>query len=300
MYRNENTNKASFPAACLRRLSPWLWAAFAPAALAADNGPRLVVTQGTLTEIVHALGALDLVVGVDQSSVYPEAVDALPQVGYSRALSAEGILSLRPDQVWISEEAGPPSTVEHLRISGVDVHVFSAEPSVEAARERVLKAGALLQRGERAEEIAGDMRAGLESVAAESEGGDKPKVLFIYARSGGTMNVSGRGTAADVMIRLAGGENAVRGFEGFRPLTAEGAALAAPDFVLVTTRGLESIGGKRALLGMPGVAQTPAARHGRVIVIDDLLLLGFGPRLGEAVEELWRQLRGGDGKGALQ
>jgi iron complex transport system substrate-binding protein len=103
-------------------------------------------------------------------------------------------------------------------------------------------------------------------------------VLFIYARGGGVMNVAGRGTAADSIIALAGGANAVQGYDGYKPLTAEAAAMAAPDFILVTSRGLESSGGVDALLTQPGLSLTPAGKDKQVIVMDDLLLLGCGPR----------------------
>ena len=107
------------------------------------------------------------------------------------------------------------------------------------------------------------------------------------------MNVAGRGTAADSIISLAGGENAVRDYEGYKPLTAEAAAVAAPDFILVTSRGLESSGGIDALLKQPGLSLTPAGKEKHVIAMDDLLLLGFGPRLGQAVKELCDQLHPG-------
>jgi iron complex transport system substrate-binding protein len=53
---------------------------------------------------------------------------------------------------------------------------------------------------------------------------------------------------------------------------------------------LESSGGVDALLTQPGLSLTPAGKDKQVIVMDDLLLLGFGPRLGQAVRELCDQL----------
>jgi iron complex transport system substrate-binding protein len=113
-------------------------------------------------------------------------------------------------------------------------------------------------------------------------------VLFVYARAGGVLNASGAGTHADAMIQLAGGINAVTGYEGYKPLTAEAALLAAPDVILLTTRGLAGAGGTDAILSHPGIANTPAAKSRRVVALDDLLLLGFSSRIGEAVRELSR------------
>jgi iron complex transport system substrate-binding protein len=111
-------------------------------------------------------------------------------------------------------------------------------------------------------------------------------VLFIYARGGGTLMVGGTGTPAAAMIRLAAGENAVSAFDGFKPLTAEAVTTAAPDVILVPSRGLATLGGVDGLVAQPGIALTPAGKARRVVAMDDLLLLGFGPRLGSAVREL--------------
>ena len=75
-------------------------------------------------------------------------------------------------------------------------------------------------------------------------------------------------------------------FEGFRPLGAEGLIAAAPEVVLMTKKGLESLGGEEAVWAVEGLALTPAGQHGRLVVIDDLPLLGFGPRMGTALQEL--------------
>ncbi|MEO0603960.1 MAG: ABC transporter substrate-binding protein, partial [Myxococcota bacterium] len=117
-----------------------------------------------------------------------------------------------------------------------------------------------------------------------------PRVVFIYARGGGTLNVAGLDTGAGRMVELAGGVNAVTGYTGYKPLTAESLVLAKPDVLLLTSRGLESLGGTEGLLAQPGVSLTPAGQNRRIVVLDDLLLLGFGPRVGEGVVELAKRL----------
>ncbi len=252
---------------------------------------RIVSTAGPVTETVFALEAGDEVVAVDVSSVFPEAANALPKIGYARQLSAEGILSMNPTLVFATEDAGPPEVLKQLADAGVKVVSLSNDPTPEAAAERILTIGKALNRGDAAKTLVESLKSDLEvaqSAVARTE--SRPKVLFIYARGGGVMNVSGTGTSADAMITLAGGINAIQGFENYKPLTAEGAVAAAPDFILVTSRGLESSGGIDGLLKHPGLALTPAGKEKKVIVMDDLLLLGFGPRLGQATKELCEQL----------
>jgi iron complex transport system substrate-binding protein len=249
----------------------------------------IVVMSGALTESVFALGWGDRVVGVDISSVYPASVSALPQLGYFRTMSAEGVLGLGPDLVIVPDDAGPPGVVDQIRSAGVRVAVLPSVTTIDGARARIRAMGTLL---DRPAEAAARVEALDRALAAAPRPAVAPKVLFVYARGAGTLQVAGDGTAVEAMIELAGGENAVTGFEGYRPLTAEAVVTAAPDVILFTDRGLASVGGVDAVLGTPGVALTPAGAARRVVSLDDLLLLGFGPRTGEAVVALARLLGG--------
>lgn len=272
-----------------------LLTAFSGAQAAAPE--RIVSTNGTLTEILYYLDALDQVVGVDTSSVYPEKAQELPSVGYSRALSAEGVLSLNPDLILLTDQAGPPPVIQQIRSFGVEMLSVTSAHNAEGAAERIRLIGEKIGRTEKAEEVIAKLEQDLEASAKLAAAlPRKPKVIFLYSRAGGVLNVAGANTAANDILLLSGAENAISDFDGYKPLTAEAGVVAAPDFILLTTRGLEAAGGVDAVLQHPGLAETPAGKHKRVIAVDDLLLLGFGPRLGEAVAVLvghWSQ--GGEG-----
>ncbi len=264
-------------------------AASSLAAVPADA--RIVSVGGSVTEIVYALGFGPRVVAVDTSSVFPAAATALPQVGYQRTLAAEGVASQRPTILLLTEEAGPPPVVAQLRGLGIPVHMIPASSTVEGAKEKIRLIAAALGEKAKGEELTRTLTAELASAEAlVQRAKSKPKVLFIYARGGGTMMVSGTGTPAAAMITLAAGENAVTTFDNFKPLTAEAVTTAAPDVILLPKRGLDSLGGIDGLLAQPGVALTPAGKAKRIVAMDDQLLLGFGPRLGSAVRELAVQL----------
>lgn len=248
---------------------------------------RIVSLGGGVTEVVYALDAQANLVAVDQSSVYPAEARALPQVGYFRQISAEGILSMTPSLVLAAEGSGPPTSLTQLREAGVPVLLVPGDPSVNGAREKIQTIARALGKETEGQRLLATLA---DDVAHANQWLDgittKPRVVFIYARGVGSMNVSGTGTAADAIIQLAGGENAVQAYPNYRPLTAEGLVQAAPDIILMPGRGLESIGGIDGLLDAPGVALTPAGRNRAIVAIDDLLLLGFGPRLGQAMKEL--------------
>ncbi|MCS6995361.1 MAG: ABC transporter substrate-binding protein [Casimicrobiaceae bacterium] len=279
--------------AALGRLSLALGATWFAKAVRAQPAPaRVVSVAGSITEIVYALGAERSLVAVDTTSLYPEAATRLPKVGYLRALSAEGILALKPDLVLATVEAGPPTVMKQLTAAGVRVETLPAGHTIEALRERVRRVAALLGREREGrlldERIASELEA-LRRTLAEAKG-PSPRVLFILSH-GGSPQIAGQDTAAAAMIELAGGRLATGGFTGYRPLTPEAAAAAAPDVILTTTQGVTALGGLDKLLALPGLGLTPAGRARHVVALDALLLLGFGPRTPQAARDLALALR---------
>ncbi|WP_225766194.1 hemin ABC transporter substrate-binding protein [Inquilinus sp. Marseille-Q2685] len=261
-------------------------AALVAVALPARAEPkRIVVAGGDLTEIVYALHAEDRIVGVDTTSLYPPAARERPDVGYLRQLSAEGILSLSPDLVLTTVSAGPPPVLEQIRSAGTPVEIlpeaFTAE-GVLAKIEGVETALGLPDQG-----LSQAVRADFATVAdAVAKLPAKPRVLFVLSITNGTPLGGGSGTAADGMIRLAGGTNAVGEAERYKPLSPEVVAAAAPELVVIASHAVEPNGGIEKIAALPVFAQTPAARTGRIIAMDSLYLLGFGPRTPQAVRDL--------------
>jgi iron complex transport system substrate-binding protein len=254
------------------------------AATRGGEGERIVSLGGALTELVYALGLGERLVGVDSSSVWPEAARALPQVGYQRKVSAEGVIALAPSLVLHSDAAGPASALARLREAGITLAEFPDPRDVAGARARIEALAARLDRVEQGREMIAALDAELARLPTVADE-QRPRVLFLYARGADTLLVAGRSTAAAAMIELAGGRNALE-LDDFRPLSAEAVLAAAPEVLLVTSRGLDSVGGSAGLLALPGIAQTPAGRNARILALDDLALLGFGPRTGTTLHEL--------------
>lgn len=258
----------------------------------AEAPKRIVSVGGAVTEIVYALGAEDLIVGSDTTSYFPAAAAKLPKVGYMRALSAEGILSLRPDLLILTEDAGPPPVLHQLEGAGVNILRLKSGGSVADVEDGIRRLAKALDRVPAGAELLATLareKAALSRMV--SDGGKPRRVMFILQHGGGAPMVAGRGTAADSIIHLSGAENAVAGYDGYKPLTPEAAVALKPDAILITDQGLQQAGGRQALLDLPGLALTPAARNGRIYSMDALLLLGFGPRTVEAAMALNRMYR---------
>lgn len=261
-----------------------------------EDMSRIVSIGSAVTETIFALGAHENVVAVDESSVYPEGTADLPKVSFTRNLSAEGVLSMSPSVILASGSAGPETAVQQIRSTGVPFLKLTEDETTEAAFERVRELGSILGRESEAEEIISRMEEDLERARAiREELDEKPVVLFIYARGPNTLLVAGNGTSAETMIGLAGGINAFDSFDDYRPLTSEAVVAANPDVILMMNSGIESVGGINGVLRAPGVSLTNAAKNDRIYSMDGSYLLGFGPRMGQAVLDLMEHLHPGAG-----
>ena len=244
---------------------------------------RIVSLGGGVTETLYALGVGEQIVATDVSSLYPEQSTKLPKVGYIRATSAEGIASMKPDIVIASDALGPATVKEQLKTSGIALKLVPEAKSIESAAQRIRQLGALVGKKEKAENLA----KAVETIAAKPNPETKaPRILFLFGHGGASLMAAGNKTGAATMIEAAGGINAVAGYDGYRPLTAESVLEAKPDIILVTHRSLGAVKGEAGLWKTPGVALTPAGKNKKLVIMDDLKLLGFGPRTGAALEEL--------------
>ncbi len=279
--------------ALLAGLAPaWVIAAHAASAANAvntANPKRIVSVGGALTEIVFALQADADLVGVDTTSLFPAHAQKLPSVGYARALSAEGVLALAPTQLIATEDAGPPAVLRQLKAAGIPVAVLAANHHFEGLLERVRGVGELTGRTAQANALQQALQkdwAQTRAAVAQRAAARPVRVLFVLAHTPSQVMVSGLATSAHAMLEYAGATNAIAGFTGYKPLTPEAAIAAQPDVILLTDQGLQAAGGIDGVLKLPGLAHSPAGRNRRVIALEAMFLLGFGPRLPAAVSVL--------------
>lgn len=247
---------------------------------------RIVSADGALTEIVHALGEADRLVGVDTTSMYPPEMTDLPQIGYKRALSVEGILSLNPDMVLLTDDAGPEKVIMQLQRSGVRMQTLPEDPTLEAVRTKVLGVARILDKSDQGEALWQQISQDVAAAQALGEQVESPvRVLFVLSLSDRSPLVAGRNTHADTMIKLAGGINVIDSFDGYKPISPEAVAMTEADVVLMMDQRNHATSAEH-LFQQPGFAHLPAAEQQRLIKQDGLLMLGFGPRIGEAVRQL--------------
>lgn len=287
-----------------RRHAPGALLAFAAAALLAAapapggiearaEGPkRIVAAGGVVTEVLYALGAQRRIVGVDATSLHPpEALKDKPNIGYVRALSPEGVLSLAPDRLIAIENAGPPDALRLIASAGVpsDRIPESFTPEGVAARiQGIARAAGLAEEGAA---LAKRTLVEFKALEGERAGISRPKrVLFLLAMQNGRPVVGGRNSGAAAMIALAGAVNAMESVEGYKPVSDEAIIAATPDVIVMMQRAGPAPKPDE-LFAQPAFALTPAAASRALVTMDGLYLLGFGPRAPAAARDLMRAIQ---------
>ncbi|WP_166416909.1 heme/hemin ABC transporter substrate-binding protein [Cochlodiniinecator piscidefendens] len=249
------------------------------------DAENIVSIGGAVTEIVYALGQEHRLTARDTTSVFPPEVLELPDVGYMRRLSPEGILSVSPDLILTEPGSGPQETIELLANADIPFVDVPGDYSSEGILQRITTVSAVLGVEERGAELAAEVGAALSAAEQTAQAHDeKPRVLFILSMPGGKLNVSGTGTRADGIIRMAGGINAIDEFDQYRILTDEAVIEAAPDIILMmTARGGDHGVENDQVWDVPSIQLTPAGENHAMVRMDGSLMLGFGPRTAEAI-----------------
>jgi iron complex transport system substrate-binding protein len=252
---------------------------------------RIVAIGGSITEIVYALGAEDKLVARDTTSVYPPAALKLPDVGYMRQLSPEGVLSVDPDAVLALDGSGPQEAIDVLEKASVPFLPVPEKFTRDGILEKIRPVGTAVGKRAAAEELAARVGAAIDAAEAGLPKTGRKRVLFVLSLQGGRVLASGSGTAADGIIAMAGGVNAVSGYHGYKQLTDEAIIEAKPDAILMMDHAGPSPTDD-AILAEPAIAATPAGKMKNLIRMDGAYLLGFGPRTAHAIRDLSTALYG--------
>ncbi|MEW2552450.1 ABC transporter substrate-binding protein [Streptomyces zhihengii] len=262
-----------------------------------ENADRVVPLTGSLNEIVFTLGLGDRVVARDITATFQQA-EKLPVVTRAHDVSAESVLSLRPSVVLAESGTGPAEAIGQIRDAGIPLVVVEPAKSLADVGRRIERVAAVLGVEERGAEL---KKRTEERIAAVQEkipahGSEKPRVAFLYVRgSAAVYLIGGAESGAVSLLEAAGAVDAGKESgltKDFTPITSEALVKAAPDAILVMTKGLESVDGIDGLVKIPGVAQTPAGMDRRVVSVADGVLLNYGPRTDQVLATIVEQLYG--------
>lgn len=257
-------------------------------AFSAQAAERIVVAGGSLTELIYAIGAGNRVVGVDETTSYPPQTQALPHIGYWKQLSSEGILSLRPDSFITWQDAGPQLVFDQLRAQKVNVVTLPRVPAtVEQMYANIHALAKNLNAEPQGDALVNTLRQRLDAVAQSSASKPAPiKAMFILSAGGSAPQVAGKDSVADAIMTLAGAQNVAQ-HPQYRSYSAEALIAADPEVIIVTSQMVD--GDINRLSTIAGITCTAAWKNQRIVMLDQALILGMGPRVADAVETLHRQ-----------
>lgn len=253
-------------------------------------GPRVVGVSKQINEFLYEIGAESVLVARDLTSIYPPAIRSLPSVGYHRALSAEGIISMRPTMLLTDGNLGPEAVVEQVKKVGIPVVIMSPGSTEDSAQALMSQLGERFGRKAAADSVIAAWTLDMSRALADSArwtSAPKPRVLVMHF---GQLNNSylalKRGSPADRIIEWAGGVNAVDSVGGMMRLTPELIARAAPDVIIATDVGFDRTGSAQKFAELPGVSLTPAAKSARIYRVDETEVMYFSPRTPASIRKV--------------
>jgi iron complex transport system substrate-binding protein len=253
-----------------------------------DKEPKRIVTLApSLTETVYFLGLGARVVGVTEYSSYPPAARRKPKVGSYVDLNAEQIISLSPDLVIGTIDGNQPAIIELIEKAGIPVFLVNPRNTHQVI-ETILDIGRLCGVADKAEALTGELSTRVEEIVAKTAGLDRP-LVFLQVNANPIMSVNA-GTFSSDLIRLAGGRNmADREPITYPRISLEEVLKQGPQVIIVSSmeRGGEFERVKRRWLSLRTI---PAAKSGRVYLVDSDLIDRPSPRIVEGLELLARRI----------
>jgi len=243
---------------------------------------RIISAGGTLTEIIYALGKQELLVGVDQSSMYPQQATQLPQVGYYRDLAAEGLLSIRPTTLLALEGAGREQALKQIEATGVNVISYKKPTSVDELFLLIKDLAKDLNAERQAQNLISEIKKTLPKKANIQT----HSALFLLSANERGLVAAGQETVPNLLFNYAGITNIAATHSGFKAINTEVLAVQQPQFLVAPAHVVYSAGGKQAFCDQPQLRLLTAAQQCHLLVMDSLLSLGMSPRIATAVNAL--------------
>ncbi|HEY4130666.1 MAG TPA: ABC transporter substrate-binding protein [Gemmatimonadaceae bacterium] len=254
------------------------------------SGPRVVCVSKQINEFMYDIHAESVLVGRDLTSIYPPQITKLTSVGYHRALSAEGITSLRPTMLLTDGNLGPAAVVDQVKKVGIPVVIMTPGEGQDSAQLLMTRLGQEFHKEKAADSVVAQWKKAMDAALADTTkwaGKPKPRVMIMHmGQIANNYLAIKRGSAGDQIIQWAGGVNAIDSTGGMMRLTPELIAKAAPDIIIATDVGFDRLGSAEKFAEMPGVAETPAGKAKRIYRVDETEVMYFGPRTAASLQKI--------------
>ncbi len=245
------------------------------------NASRLISIGGSITETVIALGHKDDLVAIDLSSIYPQrVVRDLPTVGYWLSLPKEGILSMKPDIILVSEYAKPKALIKSLPKYGIKTYIIDDKPTIASTKLKIQQIAKALNETPKANQMITRIEHNINKIQKELKNmRHLPKVLFLFSKDEGIYLAAGNKTKVGQMVKLAGGVNPIKS-DQFVQISNESIIEINPDVIIYSTyNSKQDFRNKQ-------IKNTNAMLNSQIYYIDMVLASGFTVRLDSALKKL--------------
>ena len=247
----------------------------------AKNASRVVVAGGSITEIFYFLGEQDRIVALDVTSNFPPEAKSLPSIGYVRALSAEGLLSMNPSIILGEDDMGPPAVIKQIRETSYDLRIIPEIRTIDGIIEKIEGIASILNVTEKSEVIISKkLEPYIKKIVKNREKIAKKgvKVMLVLNMQSSSIIVAGANTSGSGFIDLIGGENIFESFEGWKSVNAEAILELNPDYIIVPQRNVHKGLDVTSIADSELFKNTNAGKNKNFILDDAMAITGFGPR----------------------
>jgi len=210
---------------------------FVLATFNAQANNRIVSTDGFVTELIFSLEQQEHLIAIDVTSKVPKGFKTLPNIGYHRNLSAEGLLSLHPSIVIGSEYMGPKNVVSALHAANIPLIQLSSAKTPNQLKDNVnIVANALMQKhkGEALNTTISKKISTITEKVLNTE-----RIAFLLSMDTSKLRLAGQGTNGDALIKLLGASN-VSNFKNYQNVSAESLLAMNPSIILVAGKNTDT------------------------------------------------------------
>lgn len=257
----------------------------------AEDVSRIAIAGGSLTEIVYLLGLEENIVGTDTTSLYPSSAQNFPSIGYVRALSAEGVISLRPTLLLGEDDVGPVTVVDQLEKLGLTVRTVPEEKTAQGIIEKSDCVASILGVSQEDKtKLKESLQEYVTRIESMRDKLGRIRVTLIFGINDGVPTVAGSGTSGNALLEMIGVDNVFSNISGWKPVSLEAMVESNPQVLVVPQRAVDISGGQEVVIQNKSIQMTEAGKKNQVVFHDTMALLGFGPRTLEAAEDVAMQI----------
>ncbi len=243
---------------------------------------RIVSLNPATTEILFTIGAGSKVIGRTEYDLWPDSARLVPAMGGGISVNVEAVLGAHPDLVLLYASQDNRSAADRLRAAGVSTVSLKVDHISDFRRTTELL-GAILHDSARAKTVVDSVQHTLDSVRLATK--DSPRPTIFWHIWDAPLITIGSGSFMSELVDIAGAKNVYADIAGpSGPINLEDVARRDPDFILAGPIGAQKINSD------PRWRIVRAAREGKVLIVDTVLVARPSVRLGEAAVSLSRLL----------